>query len=465
MKNLLLVVANGGPPLDFSLPRLAALARIHVLILVEPNDFNHEQIKRHAASIFRDCSFEAKGLKDSIVSRAQAIQADAILTFSEYALVPVSEACQELGLKGPGRNVQLARDKVLMRDAWYAAGLPSPRHIKVRALGDLREAYRMLRKPFVLKDATGAGSVGCQVINDGDDLDTIYSRIVDVLDEAAESKKKDYSESGDSYVLIAEEFIQATTEGWYDQDGFADFISVEGLVVEGRYHALAVTSRMKALPPFIETSDQSPCLIPDSLHRRISDLAGRAVDALCLENCATHTEIKLQANGELCLIETAARVGGMAIARQLDQVWRLDIVTLLGQILLGEACDIPPLRVEGDARRAAASLAVIGADSNGNPWSRPLPFFPDQIDWVRISEDEDIQVRVEWAQSGKAGALVHPYDEFRGVLNYWGMLFVDAPDARRLNRVCLNIMDNLEKELRMLADILSQPARRPMVRV
>lgn len=46
---------------------------------------------------------EHADLVELITTRARAVGADAVLTFSEYAVVAVAEACRRLGLRVPGR--------------------------------------------------------------------------------------------------------------------------------------------------------------------------------------------------------------------------------------------------------------------------------------------------------------------------------------------------------------------------
>jgi biotin carboxylase len=46
---------------------------------------------------------------------------------------------------------------------------------------------------------------------------------------------------------------------------------------------------------------------------QIVALVRTAIDALGFENCATHTEMKLMANGGISFLETAARMGGVAM--------------------------------------------------------------------------------------------------------------------------------------------------------
>ena len=48
--------------------------------------------------------------------------------------------------------------------------------------------------------------------------------------------------------LIAESLIEATTNSWFEDDRYGDYLSVEGMVIKGQYSPLAITTDCRLHP-------------------------------------------------------------------------------------------------------------------------------------------------------------------------------------------------------------------------
>ena len=261
MPKILYVHAFGGPPLDYALPKIALHGDVHVVLLSRPSPYNAEVLRRHSVEIIDGCHLSAEEVSRFLVSHGRRLSAQAILTLSEFALWPTSDAAIELGLRGPGASVRLARDKHAMRQRWAEAGIGGPAFRSVRSLQDLQEAEHLLGRPFILKDTLGAGGIGAHIIDASHDLRKVYDRVLGIL---ATAREKGLSERGSSQAisLIAEGLIDASPEDWFAESPLhGDFVSVEGLVIDGVPKSLVVTGRLRPLPPFCETAD----LIPSGL--------------------------------------------------------------------------------------------------------------------------------------------------------------------------------------------------------
>jgi biotin carboxylase len=231
---------------------------------------------------------------------------------------------------------------------------------------------------------------------------------------------------------IAEEIIPATTESWYQQDGYGDYLSVEGMVHEGRYVPVCITGRLPTVPPFTELGNLAPCVLSSPLQEKIVELSRRAVDALGLRTCGTHTEIKLMADGRLSLLETAARFGGLLLTRQIELIYGLDLVSALIRTLLGSDPGLPaePL---GVGRCAAGSVNLLGADSTGKPWTTSPEFTPAEINWGQlISPGTRVEVAADF--SSPPGTRLRSYDPSLGSLNLGAVLLVEARSPELLLR-------------------------------
>src|SRR5438132_2638326 len=182
MKNILYVYAVGGTSLDFVLPRLAEHGRVFTLLLATPSDLGYQELRKWSCDVFDSGSIGSD--IDKAVRTARAVRADAIVTFSEFAILLVSQTCQRLGLRGPGPNAFLARNKLEMRRRWKESNVIGPEFVVVRSVEDLRNANQLLGRPFVVKDAWGAGGIGMQIVRKGDDLSVVLETARRVLQEA-----------------------------------------------------------------------------------------------------------------------------------------------------------------------------------------------------------------------------------------------------------------------------------------
>jgi hypothetical protein len=448
--SILWVIPNaGGPPPEFTLPRLAAHGHVHALVFGAPSPLLQTLLSEWCTSVRVEVG-DAPML-DAIVAAAREVRAEAIAAFSETAITAVAAACQQLGLRGPGPNILLSRDKVLMRQTWQRAGLPNPAFHPVRSYDDLQDADAMLRRPFLLKPSWLAGSMGQVLIEPSTDLAAAWREASGAVAEMDRIGVRDFMPAGRGSQFIAEEIIEATTDSWYDAEGYGDYVSVEGMVVAGRYHPLGITGRLPTIPPFVELGLQVPAALPETAQRRIEELARAAVDALGLEFCGTHTEIKLQKDGGLCLIENAARLGGTTIPRLIAEglgVDPIDLVirALLGRELVGLPARMPTANPLGG--EVMGTVWVFGTDAAGRPWSSLPEFRPDRVDWRGLGlVAPDTSVEVVWSQSRPAGTPVPAYSSTAGGRNSAGTLYLRSPDQATLLADSHRIVANLEEAL------------------
>lgn len=443
-KKILYVYAPAGPPLDYAFPKIASRGDVHTCIVSKPSAYNLEILRRHSAKIHDFSGLRPDEGFAHVREVAKSLQPEVIFTFSEFLLKSVSELATELGVRGVGPNVDFGRNKARMRERWQEAGVPQP---AFRAIRSREELHRVdeLRLPVLVKLAYGAGSIGQQIVRDMSELDGAVARLLDATDAARRAGKHEFSEHSGFPQLIAEEIIESTTDSWYTEDGYGDYLSVEGLVRDGTYFPIAMTGRLRTIEPFTELGNVAPCVLSADKKARIVALVRTAIDALGFESCATHTEMKLTADGGVSFLETAARMGGVAIAKEIDEVFGVDYVSLFLDVLLGERSRIPSFE-EHAPRRAAASVALIGCDSRGRPWQRSKTFAPGEVDWHALVEDR-AGVKIQLAQSIESGSEMMPYDGAGGLLNYAGQAFLVSDTPADLKHAAYALIDGLESRL------------------
>ncbi len=443
-KKILYVYAPAGPPLDYAFPKIAARGDVHTCIVSKPSSYNADILRKHSAKVHDFSNMRPDEGLAQVREVATALRPDVVFTFSEFLLKSVSELSAELGVRGVGPNIDLGRNKARMRERWEEAGVPQP---VFRAIGSREDLHRVgeLRLPVLVKLAYGAGSIGQQIVREMSELDGAVARLLDATDAARRAGKHEFSEHSGFPQLIAEEIIDSTTDSWYSEEGYGDYLSVEGLVRDGVYFPLAMTGRLRTIEPFTELGNVAPCVLSADKKARIVALVRTAIDALGFENCATHTEMKLTADGGVSFLETAARMGGVAIAKEIDEVFGIDYVGLFLDVLLGKDTRMPAFE-ENAPRRAAASVALIGCDSRGTPWREARTFAPDRVDWHALVEDR-ADVRIQLAQSAEFGSAMTPYDGAGGLLNYAGQAFLVSDTPADLKRAAYALIDGLESRL------------------
>lgn len=443
MSTVLLVHAKGGPPLGHVLSRAAARAEVHLLALSALPPAVADSAASLCASVVTPAEAERSDLASMIVARAEAVGADAVLTFSEYAVVAVAEACETLGLAGAGGAAALARDKRMMRHRWRQRGLPQPEFRPVATQADLHEAAGALPLPMLLKAAWSAGSTAHQIIGSPQEADAAWQRSREVMAESARLGFAELHVGEAEAHFVVEQIVTGTTAEWFDEPGWGDYVSVEGVVAGGVFHPVCVSGRMPTVEPFTERASITPALLPADLQDRVVALAREAVDALGLRDCGTHTEIKLGAGGRMWLIETAARFGGAMTVPQIEEVFRLDLVGMLVDHLLGRPVDWPERALGPEqARGAAGSLVVLAVDGEGEAWrDRRVWDFPVVQEAAALSEGSSLSVVPE--SSLPDGSTVPVYDPAAGANTMAALCLLSAVDAGTVLRDFMGLVDAL----------------------
>lgn len=447
MSTVLLVHAKGGPPLGYVLARAATRADVHLLALSPLPPTVAASAGDLCASVTTPADAERSDLVSLIVSRARAVGADAVLTFSEYAVVAVAEACGALGLAGAGDAAALARDKRMMRRTWQRHGLPQPEFRPVTTRADLHEAVAALPAPMLLKAAWSAGSTAHQIIRSPQEADAAWLRSREVMAESAQLGFAELHVAEADAHYVVEQIVTGTAAQWFDEPGWGDYVSVEGVVADGVFHPVCLSGRMPTVEPFTERASITPAPLRADLQDRVVDLARRAVDALGLRDCGTHTEIKLGSDGRMWLIETAARFGGAMTVPQTEEVYGVDLVGMLVDHLLGRTVAWPE-RVLGpaQARRAAGSLVVLAVDGRGAAWpDRRIWDFPAVRDAVALSEGSSLSVVPE--SSLPDGSTVPVYDPAGGANTMAALCLLSAADAPTVLRDFTTLVDALPTAL------------------
>lgn len=447
MSKVLYVHAKGGPPAGYALTRVAARAAVHLLALSELPAAVAADAGRRCASVVPADDAQGRDLVELITARAREVGADAVITFSEYAVVAVAEASRRLGLRGAGPAAALARDKRLMRAAWERRGIPQPRFRSVTTVAELERAAAELSFPLLLKAAWSAGSTAHQIIEAPGEVRDAWQRSRAVMAESALLGYAELHVAGAGEDFIVEEIVSGCAEEWFDDSGWGDYVSVEGVVADGVFRPVCLSGRMPTVAPFTERAGITPAAVGNEAQSRIVELARRSVDALGLEDCGTHTEIKLGADGRMWVIETAARFGGAMTVPQIEEVFGLDLVGMFTDQLLGGSPAWPAdALTPEDAEGAAGSLVVLAVHGDGSPWRRRHRW--DSVAVVRrapVGAGSTLSVVRE--SSLPDGAPVPVYDPAAGANTMAGLCLLSADRPQTVVRDFTALVDALPRIL------------------
>jgi biotin carboxylase len=263
--------------------------------------------------------------KDEILEKCREIGICGICTIaSDLAAVTVNYVANALGL--PGNSMQatlLSTNKHEMRKAFQRRGDPSPASLLVDESTQL-DALQ-LRFPVIVKPTDRSGSRGIYKL---DSREHLREAVAAALSAGFEKK------------ALIEEFA------------CGEEYSVEYISYHGEHHFLAMTQKFTTgAPHFIETGHLEPATVDDETLNRVRQVVEHALDTLGLENGASHSELKIDSDGTIRIIEIGGRMGGDCIGSDLVYYSTgIDFTRAVIQVACGEAPDLRPTHPPQSAR-------------------------------------------------------------------------------------------------------------------
>lgn len=237
---------------------------------------------------------------------------DAIVTAAtDKPLVMMARVAKKFGF--PFYSVETAQwstDKFQMKQRFMEVGVPCAKGRLVKSASEV-EDYEY---PVIIKPRDNSGSRGVKFCRSKVELDASIS-------EAFEVSKLD--------TILVEEFIDGSE------------YSIEGLHHDGKSEVIQFTEKTTTEFPYnVELGHKQPAKLTDEQKESIRIVIDRVAKALSFENCASHTEIKINDRG-ICVIETSPRLGGDYITSTLVPLSTgINIEDQLLHISLGERVDI-----------------------------------------------------------------------------------------------------------------------------
>ena len=264
---------------------------------------------------------DIRSAADAVVAH-RSFPFDGVVTYSERLVRLTAEITASLGLRGHSVHAaRLLTDKPAQRRRLADAGVSTLRFLRIDAVEQWRDAVAVVGLPAVVKPAVGEGSRNTFLIEDEEQGAALVRHLLDGAADSAEP------------VLIVEEYLVGT-----EHHPFADYVSVETAVSDGRIDNFMVSGKFPLMPPFRELGAFWPTHLPDVERKAVEDVVTAALTALGAGTGIVHSEVKMTADGPQ-IIEINGRLGGDMNDLGLRSGVG-DLVALGGRLALGEPAQL-----------------------------------------------------------------------------------------------------------------------------
>ena len=251
-------------------------------------------------------------------------------------------------------SATISTDKYLMKNAFSEGSIASAKGKLVKEIGEI-EGFRF---PAIIKPRDNSGSRG-----------VIYcDSIINARKTLQETKGFTKKES-----VLLEEYIEG------------DEYSIESLHYGGESYVIQYTEKITTSFPYnVELGHNQPANITYKVKDQIQLIISKIARALNFNNCASHTELKINSNG-IFVIETSPRLGGDFITSHLVPLSTgINMEQELLKIAIGEQ---PNLKISTNE----AAIVRYFDFKLGKVQSINLPKAPNEMwDSMHFSIDLDI---------------------------------------------------------------------------
>ena len=254
---------------------------------------------------------------DAITEKCREIGICGICSIAtDLGAYTVNYVADHLGLPGNSMECTVkSTNKYQMRKAFEENGDPSPWSILVDESTDLMSLK--FRFPVIVKPTDRSGSRGICKLAGREGLEDAVRRAVN---EGFEKK------------ALIEEFVEG------------EEYSVEGISFHGVHRILAMTLKFTTgEPSFIETGHLEPAPVDEAMKQKVEQVVVHALDSLGITDGASHSEIRINKNGDIRIIEIGGRMGGDCIGSDLVRYSTgIDYLKAVVQVACGIEPDLKP---------------------------------------------------------------------------------------------------------------------------
>lgn len=305
--------------------------------------------------------------KEQILNKCREIGIDGICSIaSDLAVLTVDYVAEKMGLNANSVECsEITTNKHMMRNIFKTYGDPIPKYSVVAE----NENYDVsdFSFPLIVKPTDRSGSRG---------ITKIFAK-----DEISSAIKSACAESFEHRAMI-EEFVEGNE------------YSVECISFHGRHTLLAITQKLTTgAPHSIETGHNEPAPINVNMAKTIESIVFHALNSLRVTEGASHSELKIDDNGRIKIIEIGSRMGGDCIGSDLVRISTgYDFTKMVIDVALGIEPDF--VRIV-EPRKAAVRFIFTKEDiaeceqmlSNG--WELERKFIEYDFDGHEITDSSN----------------------------------------------------------------------------
>lgn len=301
------ILVFGGGELQQYLVQKARKKGLFVVV-VDPDENAFCKEKADAFYVVGGQDFE------NTLSIAKKHKISGLITAStDKPLVMMAKIAEELKL--PFFSVETAfisTDKLRMKDAFIKNGIPCAKGLEIKTKQEYTGKF-----PIIAKPRDNSGSRGVVFCAEKDDFENLFDEV-----KSFTNKK----------TILVEEYISGKE------------YSIESLHYSGKHVVFQFTEKETTPFPYnVELGHCQPADLTKQQKMDISKIIKKIGVALNFQNCASHTELKINEKG-IYVIETSPRLGGDFITSHLVPLSTgIDIESLLIDISTNNTVEVGEL--------------------------------------------------------------------------------------------------------------------------
>ncbi|WP_256638537.1 pyridoxal-phosphate dependent enzyme [Streptomyces murinus] len=314
------------------------LDTVPVLLTGDPD--RYRGLAATGAEVIRCDTNSDAALRAAVQDRFRREEIAGITTTSDFYVPAAARLARWLGLPGnPPEAVTACRDKSALRALLEGAGVRQPRYAVVRDASEVAAAVARTGLPCVVKPADDSGSVNVLLCADEATATAHAERVLAVTTNVRGMPT--------ARTVLVEEYLDAPE------------YSVEMFTWEGRAECVGITEKsVTGTPHFVEHRHLFPAPLPAETAQRITETVTAALDAAGIRLGATHTEVKLTAEGP-AVIEINPRPAGGMIPELIRLATGVDLLEQQLRTAVGLAPALKP------AQDAHAGIQFLLPDADG----------------------------------------------------------------------------------------------------
>lgn len=246
-------------------------------------------------------------LRAAITDRFRREEIAGLTTTSDFYVTTAAELASWLGLpRNPADAMRVCRDKSLLRARLTSAGVHQPRYAVARSTREIHAAVATVGLPCVVKPVDDSASNAVLLCHTEEQA---VRHAAGILATAVNVRGLPTART-----VLVEEYLAGPE------------LSVELFTVDGVTNLVGITDKTVTSPPhFVERRHLFPAELSPAVADEVSRTARAAVEAAGITLGATHTEVKLTADG-VAVIEINPRLAGGMIPRLIEHATGVDLL-------------------------------------------------------------------------------------------------------------------------------------------